>query len=87
MSGESHVEDCPRCGTTLSMECYSDWKPHSMVGGVCHQCGYAYTTRLFIIGKQDLQEERENINYTPIETTEEMKRRMEKYDKDMGVEQ
>ena len=26
------------------MTCYSDWKPHDMVHGICLECGFAYDT-------------------------------------------
>ena len=26
------------------MTCYSDWKPHDMVSGICLECGFAYDT-------------------------------------------
>ena len=36
MSGCSYSEKCPKCGG--EMTCYSDWKPHDMVSGVCMEC-------------------------------------------------
>lgn len=42
MSGCSYSEKCSKCGG--EMTCYSDWKPHDMVGGICLECGFAYDT-------------------------------------------
>jgi Zn ribbon nucleic-acid-binding protein len=42
MSGCSYSEKCPKCGG--EMTCYSDWKPHDMVSGICLECGFAYDT-------------------------------------------
>ena len=87
MSGESHVEDCPRCLTKGSMECSSDWKPHNLVSGIRPQCGYNYTTVLMVIPEKDLKEVRADFEeFKPVVLTEEQKEHMKQYDERMGVE-
>lgn len=62
MSGVTDVENCHRCGSTESVETYSDWKPHDSVSGFCHECGYFFHTVTRLANLKEVNEERERIN-------------------------
>jgi len=64
MSGESHMETCPNCGN--EMDCWSDWKPFSTVGGECMNCGFHYWTETGQMTLKDVNELREGLEKRPL---------------------
>lgn len=85
MSGTSGSEDCPRCGSVDSMMTSYDWKPHQGCSGTCLVCGYSYWTELGFVDKVQLEEERKNYDFKPVEITDKMMKRMMEYDKNYGI--
>lgn len=82
MSGSSDVIDCPRCGGNDTLHVTSDWRPHDMSCGTCVQCGYQFWTEFGIADKDTLEEEQQSYEFTPVEVTEEMRKRTAQYDHD-----
>ena len=64
MSGSSYSETCPRCGG--KMMCYSDWKPHDYVCGVCYDCGFTYDTKSRVNTLEAINELRQQDGLEPL---------------------
>lgn len=63
MSGYSESTDCPRCGTTESLERSID---HDDVSGECLECGYEYHVVHSVMSLEDINEERKSCEMEPI---------------------
>ena len=61
MSGSTERDTCPECGDG-NMTVYSDYKPHSIVGGNCMQCGFYFYTADGQMDLEELNEAREEEN-------------------------
>lgn len=66
MSGTSSTNTCPRCGGS-NLQCYSDYKPHDVVSGICFDCGFRYDTVAEIATLLEVNEERGGHDLAPIE--------------------
>ncbi len=63
MSGYSEAIDCPRCGSTESLECSVD---RDNVSGVCSECGYSYKTVYENLSLEEVNEERRAFELEPL---------------------
>lgn len=59
MSGYSEAVDCPRCGSTESLERSVD---RDDVSGCCLECGYEYHTQYSVASLDEINEERKNVD-------------------------
>jgi len=63
MSGFSDTVDCPRCGSTESLERSVD---HDDVSGYCLECGYSYKTIYEAMTLEEVNEERAALEMEPL---------------------
>ncbi len=67
MSGESFTEDCPRCGGEQTLYGSRDWKPYDQISATCINCGFRISTITEIATLLEVNETREELEFTPIE--------------------
>ncbi len=63
MGGYSEAVDCPRCGSTESLERTID---RDDVSGFCSECGYEYHTQHSVMSLDAVNEERTESELEPI---------------------
>ncbi len=63
MSGYSEAADCPRCGSTESLERSID---RDDISGFCLECGYSYKTVYENIALKEVNEERVEFDMEPL---------------------
>ncbi len=63
MSGYSEAIDCPRCGSTESLEHSVD---RDDVHGFCNECGYEFHTQYYVHGLAAVNEERKESDLEPL---------------------
>jgi len=63
MSGYSEAVDCPRCGSTESLEHSVDYVD---ISGFCLECGYSYKTVYTELTLKQVNEDREEFNMEPL---------------------
>lgn len=63
MSGYSEAVDCPRCGSTDSLERSVD---RDDVSGYCRECGYSYKTVYETMTLEQVNEERAEFGIKPL---------------------
>jgi len=63
MGGYSEAADCPRCGSTESLERSVD---KDDVNGFCNECGYEYHTQYSVHSLEAVNEERVEFDLEPL---------------------
>lgn len=63
MSGYSEARDCPRCGSTESLEHSQD---DDYFAGFCHECGYGYSTKFSLASLEEVNDERKAYELEPL---------------------
>ncbi len=63
MSGFSEIIDCPRCGSTESLERSID---SDDVNCYCLECGYEYKTVYMLMTLEDVNEQRGDSDMEPL---------------------
>lgn len=63
MSGYSEAVDCPRCGSSESLERSVD---KDDISGYCVECGYEYHTQFSVMSLDEVNAERIAVNLEPL---------------------
>jgi len=79
MSGYSEAVDCPRCGSTESLEQSVD---RDNISGCCLECGYSFKIVCTMMALEEVNEERAEFNDINMKPLTELKKPLDNWTDD-----